>query len=90
MIPVSHWEAVKWILRYIKDTVDVKLILEKDDWGKQECTYYVNSNYAGDFDKHRSTTGYVFTLSQLPVSWRCTLQSTVALSTIQAKYMALT
>ena len=34
--------------------------------------------------------GYVFTLSQTPVSWRSILQSTVALSTIEAKYMAVT
>jgi len=33
---------------------------------------------------------YVFTLSQAPVSWRFTLQSTVALSTMEAEYMAMT
>ena len=37
-----------------------------------------------------STTGYVFTFSQAPVSWRSTLQSTVALSTTEAEYMAMT
>jgi len=64
--------------------------LEKDVVSKQECTGYVNSDYAGDLDKHRSTTGYVFTLSQVLVSWFCTLQSTAALSTTEAEYMALT
>jgi len=34
--------------------------------------------------------GIVFTLSQAPVSWRSTLQSTVALFTTKAKYMAMT
>ena len=38
----------------------------------------------------RSTTGYVFTIAGGPVSWRSTLQSTVALSTIEAEYMAMT
>ena len=65
------------------------MVFEKDDCGKQECTGYVDSNYAGDFDKRRSTIGYVFTLSQVPVSWHCTLQSMVALSTTKAEYMAL-
>ena len=46
-------------------------------------------DYAGDLDKHRSTTGYVFTLSHTPVSWRSTLQSTVTLSTTEAKYMVM-
>ena len=55
-----------------------------------KCTCYVDSDYAGDLDKNRSTTGYVFILSQAMMSWRCTLQSTIALSTIETKYMALT
>ena len=84
----GHWEAVKWILRYIKGTIDVGLVFKKDNTGKQECIGYVDSDYVGDLDKRRSTTGYVFTFSQAPVSWRSTLQSTVALSTTEAEYMA--
>ncbi|KAH9699706.1 hypothetical protein KPL71_024470 [Citrus sinensis] len=41
-------------------------------------------------DKRRSTTGYIFTLSRGPVSWRSILQSTIALSTTEVKYMATT
>jgi len=59
----GHWEVVKWILWYIKGTIDVGLVFEKDSTGKQDCVGYVDSNYASDLDKRRSTTGYVFTLS---------------------------
>ncbi|GKU92526.1 hypothetical protein SLEP1_g6239 [Rubroshorea leprosula] len=38
----------------------------------------------------RSTTGYVFTLSRCAISWKATLQSIVALSTIEAEYIAIT
>jgi len=86
----GHWEAMRWIMRYIKGTVDVALVFKKDVAGKQECICYVDSDYAGDLDKRRSTTGYVFTLSQAPVSWRYTLHSTVALPKTEAEYMALT
>jgi len=85
----GHWEAVKWVMRYIKGTIDVELAFEKDSTGKQECIGYVDSNYAGDLDKRRSTTGYVFTLSQAPMSWRSILQSTISLSTTEAEYMAM-
>ncbi|XP_075092013.1 secreted RxLR effector protein 161-like [Nicotiana tabacum] len=51
---------------------------------------YCDSDYAGDLDKRRSTTGYVLTFANAPVSWKSTLQSTVALSTTEAEYMAIT
>ena len=73
-----------------QSTINVGLVFEKDTNGKQECTRYVDSDYAGDLDKHRFVRGYVFTLSQAPVSWRSTLQSTVTLSATQTKYMAIT
>ena len=86
----SHQEAVKWVLRYIKGTIDVELAFEKDSTGKKECIGYVDSDYAGDLDKCQFTTGYVFILSQAPMSWRSILQSTVALSTTEDKYIAMT
>ena len=86
----EHWQAVKWILRYIQKTLDVGLIFEKDDMVGQHVVGYCDSDYASDLDKRRSTTGYVFTLAKAPVSWKSTLQSTVALSTTEAEYMAIT
>ena len=86
----EHWQAVKWILRYIQKTLDVGLIFEKDDMVGQHVVGYCDSDYVGDLDKIRSTTGYVFTLAKAPVSWKSTLQSTVALSTTEAEYMAIT
>ena len=51
---------------------------------------YFDSDYAGDLDKRRSTTGYVFIFAGGPISWKSTLQSTVALSITEAEYMAIT
>lgn len=86
----DHWQAVKWILRYIHGTVNQGLKFERDNRLGQNLKGYVDSDYAGDLDKRRSTTGYLFTLAKGPVSWRSTLQSTVALSTTEAEYMAVT
>jgi len=30
----GHWEAVKWVLLYIKGTIDIGLVFEKDSTGK--------------------------------------------------------
>ncbi|GKE27292.1 retrovirus-related pol polyprotein from transposon TNT 1-94 [Tanacetum coccineum] len=51
---------------------------------------YSYSDYTVDLDARRSLTGYVFTIGNLVVSWKATLQPSVALSTTEAEYMALT
>ena len=45
--------------------------------------------WAGNVDDCRSTSGYVFMIAGGPVSWRSKKQSSVALSTAEAEYMAL-
>ncbi|KAE8721509.1 hypothetical protein F3Y22_tig00015910pilonHSYRG00102 [Hibiscus syriacus] len=83
----QHWEAVKWIFRYLKGTVGHGIV-----FGSQRdnplVVGYVDSDYAGDLDNRRSTTGYVFTLGGGPICWKSTVQSIVALSTTEAEYMA--
>ncbi|GKV50375.1 hypothetical protein SLEP1_g57082 [Rubroshorea leprosula] len=86
----GHWEAVKWILRYLRGTVDIGLVYDRSANPSGNVVGFVNSDFAGDLDKRRSTTGYVFTLSGCAISWKATLQSTVALSTTEAEYMAIT
>ncbi|KAG8480197.1 hypothetical protein CXB51_024909 [Gossypium anomalum] len=51
---------------------------------------YVDVDFAGDLDRRRYLTGYVFTIGGCAISWKATLQTTVALSTTEAEYMAIT
>ncbi|GKB21668.1 retrovirus-related pol polyprotein from transposon TNT 1-94 [Tanacetum coccineum] len=51
---------------------------------------FVDSDYAKDPDKGRSITGFAFLVQGCVVSWKAMLQHVVALSTIEAEYMALT
>jgi len=78
----GHWEAVKWIFRYLKGTINAHL----EFGGNEILMGYVNS----DLDKRRSLTGYGFTLGGCAISWKSTLQSTVTLSSTEAEYMAIT
>ncbi|KAG8486248.1 hypothetical protein CXB51_019547 [Gossypium anomalum] len=51
---------------------------------------YVDADFAGDLDRRRSLTGYVFTIGGFAISWKATLQTTVALSATEAEYMVIT
>ena len=81
----SHWTAVKRVLRYLKGTIDIG-ILYRGDAG---VLGYSDADYAGDADDRKSTSGYLFLIAGGPVSWRSRKQSTVALSTAEAEYIAL-
>jgi hypothetical protein len=83
----EHWEAVKWILRYLRGTATHALCFGGSDTFLQG---YVDSDMAGDKDSRRSTTGYVFTIGGTTVSWISKLQKVVALSTTEAEYVAAT
>nr|GFC81380.1 retrotransposon protein, putative, Ty1-copia subclass [Tanacetum cinerariifolium] len=86
----SHWEVVKWILKYLRGTANVGLIYGTNRDNYMDVTGFVDSDYAKDPDKGRSITGYAFLVQGCVVSWKATLQHVVALSTTEAEHMALT
>jgi hypothetical protein len=49
---------------------------------------FVDTDWAGDLDRRRSTSGYVFNLFGGAISWMRKRQAVVALSTTKAKYIA--
>ena len=83
----SHWTAVKRILRYVKGTFDLGLLYS----GEENVTLigFSDADWAGDQNDRKSTSGYIFQISNAAVSWRSKKQSCVALSTAEAEYMAL-
>ncbi|KAG8480499.1 hypothetical protein CXB51_024647 [Gossypium anomalum] len=82
----EHWKIVQWILRYLRGTIDVCLQFGRTRDG---VIGYVDVDFAGDLDR-RSPIGYVFTIRGCAINWKANLQTTVALSTSEAEYMAIT
>jgi Reverse transcriptase (RNA-dependent DNA polymerase) len=83
----QHWEAVKWILRYLRGTSKLCLSFEK---GEPVLESYTYADMAGDLDHRKSTSGYVFTFAGGAISWQSKLQKCVALSTTEAEYITAT
>ena len=50
---------------------------------------YSDADWGGDREDRKSTSGYLFQVAGGPVSWRSKKQDSVALSTAEAEYMAL-
>ena len=80
----EHWAAVKWVLRYLRGTSDYSITYRSSD---NSICGYVDSDFAGDLDKRRSTSGYVFTLAGGPICWMSKLQKTTVVSTTEAEYI---
>ena len=56
--------------------------------GSRICGY-TDADWAGDIESRRSTSGYVFMMNGGCISWKSQKQRTVALSSTEAEYMAL-
>jgi hypothetical protein len=66
---MSHWSAVKSILKFLKRIRDMVLVYGGSGV-ELEVKGYVNTCYNVDSDDEKSQTGYVFLVNGGAVSWR--------------------
>lgn len=91
----SHEIAVERIGRYLKGTIDEGLIMKPSDDCKMDV--FVDADFAGLWpheDKDdptcvKSRTGHVICIADCPIVWGSKIQPSVALSTTEAEFNAL-
>ena len=91
----SHEQAVEKIGQYLKHTQDQGLILKPATSLDIDC--FVDADFAGlwpyeeklDSTCVKSRTGFVICLANCPMVWTSKLQTSIALSTMEAEYNAL-
>ncbi|OWY97396.1 polyprotein [Phytophthora megakarya] len=85
----AHWTAVKRVLRYLHGSRDLKLAYFRKQAPQREVNVaiYSDADWAGDKDA-KSTSGGLLTMNCMPIAWYSKKQSTVALSTAEAEYIA--
>ncbi|XP_075489673.1 secreted RxLR effector protein 161-like [Primulina tabacum] len=81
-----HLQAAKRVLRYLKRTMDYGIHYMKKGDGK--LLAFTDSDYAGDMEDRKSTSGYVFLMNSGAVSWCSKKQPIVTLSTTEAEFVA--
>ena len=90
----THWAAVKHLLRYLRGTAGRSITYSTTAGGPDRAapvlTCYGDADFAGCLDDRKSVSGYALTLSGGAVSWMSRKQRTVALSTAQAEFAAMT
>jgi hypothetical protein len=64
---MEHWMAVKQIFRYLQGTLQTKL--QFDATPSMEVLGYCDADWGGDFEDRRSTTGFVFMIRGVAISW---------------------
>ena len=83
----THVESAKHVFRYLRQTTDHKI------WYKGASLSgligYSDADWGENRDNRRSTTGFVFLMADGAVTWTSRMQKTVARSSTEAEYMAL-
>ncbi|XP_071738725.1 uncharacterized mitochondrial protein AtMg00810-like [Rutidosis leptorrhynchoides] len=85
---INHLKAAKRILRYIKGTIDYGLFYSPSNHFK--LVGYSDSDWAGDKDDRKSTSGFVFYMGDTAFTWSSKKQPIVTLSTCEAEFVAAT
>jgi hypothetical protein len=83
---ISHWNGIKKALRYIKGTKGLMLMYERSD--SLEIVGYLDSDFMGCLDTNRSTSGYVFKLTDGVISWSSFKQTIMTSSTMYVEFVA--
>jgi hypothetical protein len=73
---------------YLKGTATFTLILRRWEKDTVDLIGWTDSNWAEDPDSRCSVGGFVFDVAGGCISWSSKKQLTIALSTVEAKYMA--
>ncbi len=87
---LTHWKAVKRILRYLKGTKDLSIVYDGSLNRSITLKGYCNVDWGGNQENRHSTTGFIFQICGGAVSWNSKKQPTIALSLTKAKYMSAT
>ncbi|MCH80374.1 copia-type polyprotein, partial [Trifolium medium] len=83
-----HVAAIKRIMRYLKGTTGLGIMYKREDSEALQLKAWSDSDYAGDLDDRKSTSGYVFKLGSGAISWSSKKQPIVTLSTTEAEFVA--
>ncbi|SRR5258708_34794680 len=85
----EHLMAMKHVYWYLNGTLDLRLTYHGNQLN-DDLMGFADSDWASDPNSQRSVSGYAFMFCGAVVSWSAKKQLTIALSSTEAEYMAMT
>ena len=80
------WKAGKHVLHYLRGTLGYGLWYRQED--EVKLCGFTNANWVGSPIDRKSTSGGIFSIGSTTISWYSRKQRSVALSSVEAEYMA--
>jgi Reverse transcriptase (RNA-dependent DNA polymerase) len=80
-----HWNAVQHLLRYLKHTINLKLVYSPTS-SPDLFETHSDADLSGNPDNSRSTAGHVISVGNGAVLWGSRLQKHVSLSSTESEY----
>lgn len=84
---VSHLQAVKCIIKYVKETLNYGMNYTVETNSNLAC--FCDADWTGSLDDRKSTSGRCFFLGNNIIVWHSKKQNCVSISTAEAEYIAL-
>ena len=84
-----HWRGAIRVLRYLKGTEAIGIVYKRESASALGLIAYSDANWGSDSRTRRSTSGVLVKMAGAPVIYKSKRQSTVALSSAEAEYIAL-
>lgn len=85
----SHWIHLKRVLRYLKSTKNYVLKYKRSGNTDMVIKAYVDADFAYNINDRKSISGFLLNLNDNLIFWKSKKQATVALSSCEAEYVAL-
>jgi transposase InsO family protein len=86
----THFKAALHVLRYLKFTRNFCIVYRRSPTVPiTDIIGYSDADFASDEDDRKSYTGYVFLVNGGAITWSTHKQHTVAFSSMESEYMAL-
>lgn len=82
----TYWLTIKKIVRYLKDSLNFKSCLGRDNITLHG---YCHVDWTGDANNRRSLRGYMFFVGVRAISCNCKKKPTIARSTIEIEYILI-